>query len=99
MNERIKELARTAEREVQISLGERWTTVGRAEFMRLYNEKFAELIVRECCSKLEEMGEGWQEFAKNPPQGQAHNASGALFAAYRLKEDAVDEIKEHFGVK
>ena len=62
-------------------------------------EKFAELLVRECCSKLEEMGEGWQEFAKNPPQGQAHNASGALFAAYRLKEDAVDEIKEHFGVE
>ena len=47
MNERIKELARTSEREVQISLGERWTTVGRAEFMRLYNEKFAELIVKE----------------------------------------------------
>lgn len=48
MNNRIKELARTAEREVQISLGERWTTVGRAEFMRLYNEKFAELIVKKC---------------------------------------------------
>ena len=62
-------------------------------------EKFAELIVRECCSKLEEMGENWHEFAKNPPQGQAHNASAALFAAYRLKEDAVDEIKEHFGVE
>ena len=64
-----------------------------------YNKKFAELIVRECCSKLEEMGESWHEFAKNPPQGQAHNASGALFAAYRLKEDAVDEIKQHFGVE
>jgi hypothetical protein len=62
-------------------------------------EKFAELIVQECCSKLEEMGEGWHEFAKNPPDGQAHNASGALFAAYRLKEDAVDEIKQHFGVE
>lgn len=62
-------------------------------------EKFAELIVKECCSKLEEMGESWHEFAKNPPDGQSHNASGALFAAYRLKEDAVDEIKEHFGVE
>ena len=62
-------------------------------------EKFAELIVKECCSKLKEMGEGWHEFARNPPDGQAHNASGALFAAYRLKEDAVDEIKEHFGVE
>lgn len=65
----------------------------------LQSRKFAELIVRECCSKLVEIGEGWHEFAKNPPDGQAHNASGALFAAYRLKEDAVDEIKEHFGVE
>jgi hypothetical protein len=62
-------------------------------------EKFAELIVEECCTKLVEMGESWHEFARNPPDGQAHNASGALFAAYRLKEDAVDEIKEHFGVE
>ena len=62
-------------------------------------EKFAELIVRECCSKLVEMGESWHEFARNPPDGQAHNASGALFAAYRLKEDAVDEIQDHFGVE
>ena len=61
--------------------------------------KFAELIVRECCSKLVEMGEGWHEFSRNPPECQAHNASGALFAAYRLKEDAVDEIKQHFGVE
>ena len=53
MDERIKELARTAEREVQISLGERWTTVGRAEFMRLYNEKFAELLVRECADYIQ----------------------------------------------
>jgi hypothetical protein len=52
MTERIRELARTAEREVQISLGERWTTVGRAEFMRLYNEKFANLIVQECTRKI-----------------------------------------------
>ena len=57
MDERIKELARTAEREVQISLGERWTTVGRAEFMRLYNEKFAELIVRECADWIKSLDE------------------------------------------
>lgn len=70
------------------------------EFSRqAWLEKFAELIVKECCSKLVEMGEGWHEFAKNPPDGQAHNASGALFTAFRLKEDAVDEIKEHFGVE
>ena len=88
MNERIRELAEQANCSIDgMGYGE-----GNME-------KFAELIVRECCSKLVEMGEGWHEFAKNPPQGQAHNASGALFAAYRLKEDAVDEIKEHFGVE
>ena len=90
MNERIKELAEQA--------GFKTDRLGHL-FGGDDIEKFAELIVRECCSKLEEMGEGWHEFAKNPPQGQAHNASGALFAAYRLKEDAVDEIKEHFGVE
>ena len=99
MNERIKELAEQA-----------WTMVSDEERARnqLYeadtqrerrDQVFAELIVKECCSKLVEMGESWHEFAKNPPDGQAHNASGALFAAYRLKEDAVDEIKEHFGVE
>ena len=67
--------------------------------VREIRKKFAELIVKECCSKLKEMGEGWHEFARNPPDGQAHNASGALFAAYRLKEDAVDEIREHFEVE
>lgn len=68
-------------------------------YYRNFQEKFAELIVQECCSKLVEMGEGWHEFAKNPPPSQAHNASGALFAAFRFKEDAVSEIKEYFGVE
>jgi len=92
MNERIKQLERQATETVKCGLN---STSTAESFNR---KKFAELIVRECCSKLVEMGEGWHEFARNPPQGQAHNASGALFAAYRLKEDAVDEIKEHFGV-
>ena len=94
MNERIQELAKQARQIGEyVNYGQIRLSPGQFE------QKFAELIVRECCSKLEEMGEGWQEFAKNPPQGQAHNASGALFAAYRLKEDAVNEIKEHFGVE
>lgn len=61
--------------------------------------EFTELIVEECCSKLVEMGESWEEFSRNPPRDQLHNAAGALFAAYRLKEDAVWELKEHFGVE
>ena len=92
MNERIRELAEQAGSTHKQNLGV-------YQFYTDELEKFAKLIVKECCSKLVEMGEGWHEFANNPPQGQAHNASGALFAAYRLKEDAVDEIKEHFGVE
>lgn len=94
MNERIRELAKQT--------GYIWHASGDPQIYEFTPEKlktFAELIVRECCSKLEEMGDSWHEIARNPPDGQAHNASGALFAAYRLKEDAVDEIKQHFGVE
>jgi uncharacterized membrane protein required for colicin V production len=56
----------------------------------------AELIVQECCKLLKESGDNWEEFARNPPDGQEHNSAGALFAAYRLKEDAVDMLEEHF---
>jgi hypothetical protein len=93
MNERIRLLAEQASH--QSPNGYPVTIPYSKDFAK----KFAELIVKECCSKLTEMGESWHEFARNPPEGQAHNASGALFAAYRLKEDAVDEIKEHFGVE
>ena len=93
MNERIRELAEQASHQSPDGYP---VTI---PYSKDFAEKFAELIVKECCSKLKEMGEGWHEFARNPPDGQAHNASGALFAAYRLKEDAVDEIKEHFGVE
>jgi hypothetical protein len=92
MNERIKKLLEQCQIET-------YGVNGQLLEIGFDAEKFAELIVKECCSKLVEMGEGWHEFANNPPQGQAHNASGALFAAYRLKEDAVDEIKQHFGVE
>ena len=47
MNERIKELYITAMRE---DCGEKWDT--QEEFI----ERFAELIVRECCQKLENDG-------------------------------------------
>lgn len=69
------------------------------EWFAFYNKKFAELIVKECCELLKDSGESWEQFSRNPPQGQAHNASGALFAAYRLKEDAVDMLEEHFGIE
>ncbi len=62
-------------------------------------EKFAELIVRECIEQLVKEGDAWEQFSRNPPEGQETNAGPALFAAYRLKEDAVSRLEEHFGVK
>ena len=96
MNELIEKLAEQAEIN---RFAYNQATMMNERVQEFDKEKFAELIVKECCSKLKEMGEGWHEFAMNPPDGQAYNASGALFAAYRLKEDAVDEIRDHFGVE
>ena len=62
-------------------------------------EKFAELIIKDCCNLLEKQGNNWLEFAKTPLEGHVHQTTAALFTAFRLKEDAVDEIKEHFGVE
>ncbi len=62
-------------------------------------KKFAELIVRECIEQLVKEGDAWEQFSRNPPEGQETNAGPALFAAYRLKEDAVSRLEEHFGVK
>lgn len=61
-------------------------------------KKFAELLIQECCDQLVKEGNDWEQFSRNPPDGQAHHATGALFAAYRLKEDAVDMLREHFGI-
>jgi len=94
-NPKIQELINLSTERVELNIRGDDTIDAEMVFNK---EKFAELIVKECCSKLVEMGEGWLEFANNPPRGQEHNASGALFAAYRLKEDAVNEIQEHFGV-
>ena len=52
MNERIRELAKEAvdyaEKNQSAEIPQHW--------FKLYNEKFAELIVKECCQKLENDG-------------------------------------------
>jgi hypothetical protein len=49
--------------------------------------------------QLVKEGDAWEQFSRNPPEGQETNASAALFAAYRLKEDAVARLEKHFGVE
>lgn len=66
-----------------------------AEFIKT----FAGLIVKECSTLLTRQGEQWIEFGENPPTGQEHTGSPALFAGHRLKEDAVAYLEEYFGVE
>jgi hypothetical protein len=85
MNKRIKELADSVP--------------GSHDASDEFCEKFAELIVKECMEQLVKEGDAWEQFSRNPPEGQETNASAALFAAYRLKEDAVARLEKHFGVE
>lgn len=62
-------------------------------------QRFAELMIGQCCEVLIKEGNSWHEFSKNPPEGQETYSAAALFAAYRLKEDAVSALEEHFGVE
>ena len=93
MNERIRKLEQQATETVKCGLN------GTATAEVFNRKKFAELIVRECIEQLIKEGDAWEQFSRNPPPGQEINASAALFAAYRLKEDAVNRLEEHFGVE
>jgi hypothetical protein len=96
MNQRIKELAEQAGGEFYTGFAGSPNSV---KFMEQDFEKFAELIIQECMEQLVKEGDAWEQFSRNPPEGQETNASAALFAAYRLKEDAVARLEKHFGVE
>jgi hypothetical protein len=101
MNDRIKELAKQAG--FVLWADEEWKPDGAViDWSSDYDndlEKFAELIIQECMEQLVKEGDAWEQFSRNPPEGQETNASAALFAAYRLKEDAVARLEKHFGVE
>ena len=97
MNERIDKLANIwANRRSEFNGTILYTFSERA--LEVFAQKFAESIVAECIEQLVMEGDAWEQFSRNPPEGQENNASAALFAAYRLKEDAVSRLEEHFGV-
>jgi hypothetical protein len=95
MNERIKELMGQT---LDEKFAGTWSVMDLQDLTK-FADRFAELIVRECIEQLVKEGDAWEQFSRNPPQGQETNASAALFAAYRLKEDAVSRLEEHFGVE
>lgn len=87
MNERIKELARLAQNATATHFGDRWSSIGRAEFMMIYNQKFAELLVKECI----------QEFEDVKVADHAHDKYDAGYDAGL--QQAIEVIKQHFGVE
>ncbi len=81
MNERLKELSLQASDSIP-------DDVGAEHAMYLFQEKFAELIVRECCQKLED--DGMVEVAIEMKQH---------FGIGMPTEDKKTLIKELLGVK
>jgi acetone carboxylase gamma subunit len=85
MNERIKELAQKASDAV----------AGNAFSMERYNQKFAELIVRECMSEsMDEIVSDEDIAQENDPLVREYlkgNNQGIV--------DAVIRFRNHFGVK
>ena len=76
MNERIRELAEQAKEYAR----------GFNHQHEVFQEKFAELIVRECI----EIGENYQDILGNEPE---------CFNCRKVAYGIVDKIQEHFGVE
>ena len=78
MNHQIQELSNQAKANVPAGLAvDKWIEV--------YNEKFAELIVRECISTIEGILPGYQDY-----RDQIEDA---------FRRDCIEEIKSKFGVE
>ena len=95
MNERIKQLAKQAGEYVNSvytppvrskTPGKIWED-GHIGWHTQFNEKFAELIVRECVDKIVSKGTDWVDFA--PSQ------TGVRPEYW----DMAQQIKQHFGVE
>lgn len=103
MNNRIRDLAKQAGLKQT-----KWADVETGvEPVRIWQEslndpgaleRFAELLIQECCNAIINEGDEWMRFAENPPHGQENTVTSALFAASRLKEDGVLAILERFGL-
>ena len=85
MNERIRQLAKQAEEYADIEYN-----ASDLDWYELKEEKFAELIVRECIDKIE---------THRIPVGNSAAGEMACEWTYDALKEIRDEIKEHFGVK
>ena len=85
MNERIKELAEQAMTYVTHN-----PKANKLNSGDMFDEKFAELIVRECIDKIE---------THRIPVGNSAAGEMACEWTYAALKEIRDEIKEHFGVE
>jgi hypothetical protein len=82
MNERLKELIDQCINERLIEYD------GGGEYVEVFDkEKFAELLVRECC----------EQFAKHPYVGTKRTQY--IYGYIQGRVDAEQQIKQHFGVE
>jgi hypothetical protein len=91
MNERIKALVEQARKYADENRPGSFVKYD-PEWFVLYNEKFAELIVKECLKELKDMIVDESELL------YPNNKQTTEFVNDRLL-DAYDNIKEHFGVE
>jgi len=92
MNERIRELAKEAldyaEKNQSAEVPQHW--------FKLYNEKFAELIVRECCQYLNSEAE--RLYALSISEHRSDFKEDFEICAEKCY-DNIQGLKEHFGVE
>ena len=81
MNEKIQKLRKLAERYALDSP----SPMNAAEFDEIFDEIFADLIVRECIGIVENLSPGYKDY-----RDQIENA---------FRRDCVEKMKEQFGVE
>jgi hypothetical protein len=92
MNERIRELAKQAKEETDTL----WAKLTPQEFKDTYNQKFAELIVRECMDIAKQVeNEKFEVAGSAEPEYRKGINDGRRNAAWGIK----NRMKLHFGVK
>jgi hypothetical protein len=85
MNERIEQLSTQAVNYARENFGTDFVL-----FYKLWQEKFAELIVKECIDKIE---------THQIPVGNSVAGEMACEWTYAALKEIRDEIKQHFGVE
>jgi hypothetical protein len=85
MNERIKEHYLQAADEIADLFSPGFFDDKMINDVAEINQKFAELIVRECISQIENLSPGYEDY-----RNQIEDA---------FRRDCVDQLKQHFGVE